>query len=126
MLFDMLIIFIVVTIICLLLSLFLMEENPMLSIPVIVIGMVFSVICTYGLWDVEFVYIGYNSTIGNTTSYIYSTSDYGNPYGYIFLLIFYIFMLFFLRAGWNLWKEALETKGEMDYRMNRNNRRYRK
>jgi len=119
MLFDMIIIFVVVTIICLFLSLFLMEEYPMLSIPVIIIGMIFSILCTYGLFDVEFFYVGYNSTVGNTTSYMFSTAEYGDPYGYIFILIFYIFILFFVKAGWNMWKEALETKGEINYNKGR-------
>ena len=123
MLFDMLIIFIVITFICLLLTIFMVEREPMLSIPVIMVGMIFSIICTYGLWDVEFFYVGYNATVGNTTSYIYSTATYGDPYGYIFMLIFYIFIMFFVRAGWNLWKEALETKGTIDYRMNRGKNR---
>lgn len=116
MLFDMLMVFVVIAILCLLISIFLMEYYPMISIPVIIIGMIFSVLCTYGLWNVEYFYAVHNSTSGNVTTSLYSTDVYGDPYSYVFMLIFYIFVMFFIRAGWNLWKEALETKGQMDYR----------
>jgi len=122
MIFDMLILFVVITFICLLLTIFMVEKDPMMTIPVIVIGWIFSILCAYGMYNVEYFYVGYNSSIGNTTTNLYSTS-YGDPYGYIFILVFYVFVMFFIRAGWNLWKEALDTKGEMDYRMNRRKRR---
>lgn len=116
MLFDMLIIFVVITIICFFLGLFLMEEKPMLSIPVIMVGMIFCVLCSYGFWNVEMLYVGYNSSVGNTTATIYSTMNYGDPYSYIFMVLFYIFCLMFVKAGFNSWKDALETKGEIEYK----------
>lgn len=115
MIIDILILFIIITIILFFVSVFLMEDNPLISIPFIMLGMIFSVLCTYGFWDVEYLYTGYNSTIGNTTIYTYSTMDYGDPYSYIFVLLFFIFVVLFIRAGMNLWKEALQTQGEMDY-----------
>ena len=116
MLFDMLIIFVILSVIFFIISVFLMEDKPMIAIPFIMLGMIFCVLCTYGFWNVEYFYVGYNSTVGNTSSYIYSTTDYGNPYSYVFMVFFYIYVLLFIRSGWNMWKEALETKGEMDYR----------
>jgi len=115
MIMDVLILFIIITIILFFVSVFTMEDNPILSIPFIMLGMVFSVLCTYGFWDVEYFYVGYNATTGNTSTHIYSTMDYGNPYGYIFMLMFFIFFVLFFRAGFNTWTDALQTKGEMNY-----------
>ena len=80
------------------------------------LGMIFSVLCTYGMWDVEYFYVGYNASSGLTNTSLYSTMSYGDPYGYIFMVLFFIFFIFFIRAGMNLWKEALQAQGEMDYR----------
>ena len=113
---DVLILFIIITVILFFVSVFTMEDNPFLSIPFIMVGMIFSILCTYGFWDVEYFYVGYNATTGNTTTNIYSTMDYGNPYGYIFMFLFFIFFVLFFRAGFNMWNDALKTKGEMNYR----------
>ena len=115
MLFDMLVLFIVITIILFFISVFTMEDNPVWSIPFIMLGMVFSILCTYGLWDVEYFYVGYNATEGNTSTYMYSTYSYGDPYGYIFVLLFFIFVILFFRAGMNMWLDALKTQGQMEY-----------
>ena len=93
----------------------------MLSLPFISLGLIFSILCTYGMWNVEYFYVGYNATEGNTSTYMYSTFSYGDPYGYIFMLIFFLFFILLIRAGMNMWKIALETQGEIDY----NNRRRR-
>ena len=119
MLMDMLMLFIIITFVLFILSVYTMETNPFLAIPLVMGGMVFSVLCTYGLWDVEYFYIGYNASVGNTSTHIYSTMDYGDPYSYIFVLLFFIFILLFIRSGWNLWTEALETEGQLDYRNRR-------
>lgn len=115
MLAEWLILFIIITFICLILSIFLMEENPILAIPVIMIGMIFSVLCAYGVFDVDYVYIAYNSTVGNSTPYVYSV-EYGSPYTYVFFLIFMIFCMLFFKTGWNLVQIAAKTKGEMEYK----------
>jgi len=116
MLIDILILFIIVTIIIFFLTLFIIDDKPMIALPLIMIGMIFSVLCTYGMWNVEYFYVGYNATEGNSSSYIFSTMNYGDPYSYIFLLFFFVFVILFFKAGWNMWKEALLTRGEMDYR----------
>ena len=122
MIMDMLMLFIVITVILFFVSVFLMEDNPMLSIPFIMLGMIFSILVTYGLWDVEYFYIGYNASVGNTSTYTYSTMSYGDPYSYIFVLLFFIFVVLFIRSGMNMWRDALETKGEMNYTGNRRGR----
>ena len=112
---DFLIIFIILTIIFFILSMYTMEDSPQLSIPFIMLGMIFTILVTYGLWDVEIPYVGYNSTFGNSSFAMFSTISYGDPYSYIFILVFFVFVMLFIRCGWNLWSDALETKGEMDY-----------
>ena len=113
---EMIIVFVIAIIIFLILSVFMVDENPWLSIPFIMMGMIFSVLCAYEFWNFEWLYTAYNSTEGNTTAYIYSTTDYGNPYSYVFMLIFFIFFILFIYAGFRTWKEASETENEMDYR----------
>lgn len=119
---DLLIIFIMLSIIFFILSIVFMENNPGISIPFIMLGMIFTILCCYGLWNVEVLYVGYNASSGLTNTSIYQTSVYGDPYSYIFVLFFFIFMVLFFRSGFNLWKEALETQGEINYRT----RRYRR
>ena len=87
----------------------------MIAIPIIMVGMVFCSICAYGVFDVDYVYVAYNSTVGNSTPYVYST-EYGTPYTYVFFLLFMIFAMLFFRCGWNMWKIALKTRGEIEYR----------
>jgi len=92
------------------------SDNPSLAIPFITLGMIFVILCTYGCWDVEFLYTNFNATTGTTNASIYSTSVYGDPYSYIFVLFFFIFLVLFFRTGFNMWKVALKTQGEMNYR----------
>lgn len=112
---DILILFIIITIILFLLTLFIIDDKPMTALPLIMIGMVFSILCTYGMWNVEYFYVGYNATVGNSSSYTFSTMSYGDPYSYIFVLFFFVFVVLFFKAGFNMWKEALQTQGEMEY-----------
>ena len=116
MLIDILILFIIITLIVFFLTLFIIEDKPMIALPLVMIGMIFSILCTYGMWNVEYFYVGYNATEGNSSSYIFSTMDYGDPYSYIFVLFFFVFIILFFKAGWNMWREALKTQGEMDYK----------
>ena len=115
MLIDILMLFIIITIIVFLLTLFIIDDKPIIAIPLSMIGMIFSILCTYGMWNVEYFYVGYNATLGNSSSYVFSTMNYGDPYSYIFVLFFFVFVILFFKAGWNMWKEALQTQGEMEY-----------
>lgn len=117
MFFDLLLIFIILSIIFMVLSIFLMEsDNPTLAIPFIMIGIIFTVLCTYGWWNVEFLYTSVNITTGGTDASIYSTDVYGDPYSYVFMFMFFVYLVLFFRTGFNMWKVALEQQGEMDYR----------
>ena len=112
---DLVILFIVLTVLFLFISIYETENNPFIAIPFIMLGMIFTILVTYGLWDVEIPYVGYNSTFGNSSFAMFSTSSYVDPSSYIFILVFFVFVMLFIRCGWNLWSDALETKGEMDY-----------
>jgi len=113
---DLLILFIVLSVLFFILSVYLMEDNPQLAIPFITLGMIFTILCAYGMWDVDVLYVNYNATTGVTNTSIYSTMDYGDPYSYIFVLFFFIFMVLFFKTGFNMWREALKTQSEMNYR----------
>jgi len=112
MLFDMLVLFILITVIMLIISVFLMEDNPFLSIPFIMVGMIFSILCTYGMYDVEVYSNIYNSTSGNTTVEVTSFMDWGDPYAYVFMLLFFVFFIVFIRAGFNMWRLALDNQNK--------------
>ena len=104
---DLLIIFIALTVVFLVLSIFLMEgDNPLMATPFIVLGWIFSVICTYGVWNIEYAYTAVNTTTGGTDFLIYSTDTYGDPYSYIFYFIFFMFVIIFMRVAFNQVKKA--------------------
>lgn len=113
---DLLIIFILLSVIFFILSMYTIEDKPLLSIPFIMLGMIFTILCTYGLWDVEIIYTNYNASTGFTNASIYATDVYGDPYSYIFVLFFFIFLALFFLAGFNSWRDAVRTQGEMDYK----------
>ena len=103
-----LIIFIILTIIMLILSLFLLEDEPILCIPFIMIGMIFSILCTYGMWSVEWA-----TTSTDGTLVIQSTNNYGEPYSYVFFWVFLIFLMIFVKAAFNTWRDAIRGQEQM-------------
>jgi hypothetical protein len=119
MMMEMLIIFIVITIILLILSVFVMDDNPILSIPFIFAGMVFTILCSYGFFDVGTFYMGQNLTTGNLEPLVYSDPSYGEMYPWVFFFIFILYIILFIRVGFNLIQEAKETQGQIDYHGNR-------
>ena len=116
MMLDLLIIFIVIDILLLILSIFTMDENAIMAVIFIFAGMVMTAMCIYGLVNVDMFYVGQNATTGDLAPFIYTDTSYGVVYPYIFFFIFIIYLVMFFRVGFNLWKEATETKGELDYR----------
>ena len=106
-----LMIFIIVTLLMLIITIFMVEEQPYMSIPFIIMGWIFSVLCAYGVWDVEW------AVLQNDNTFVLESASYGEPYSYVFVLIFFIFVMLFVKAGFNTWKQALDTKAEMDYNM---------
>lgn len=116
MLIEIQILFIVVTIILFILSVYTMEDYPILAIPLIMVGIIFAVLVTYGFWDIDYFYVAYNSTQGNSTPYIYSTYEYYEPFGYVFFALVFVYCMLFVRAGFNFLKQSKEQPGEMDYK----------
>lgn len=119
MLFDMLMLFMILSVLFLVITLFIMEEFPMQTIPFIMMGMVFCILSAYGCFDVEYFYVGYNATLGSSTTGIYSTVDYYTPLSYVFMLLFFIYVVLFVKTGANWWTLALQTKGELDFNRRR-------
>jgi hypothetical protein len=116
MLAEILIIFIIATIIFFILSVFLMDEYPWLSLGFISMGLIFSALSTWGMWKIELTYTSYNSTWGNTSFEVYSL-DYGEPYSYVFFFVFLAFCGLIVKAGFNVVKQAKEKEkeqGELD------------
>lgn len=110
---DILIIFIILAIIFFILSIIFMEsDNPTMAIPFIMLGMIFTILCTYGCWNVEIAYTSVNTSTGGTDLSIYSTEGYGNPYSYVFVLFFFIYVVLFFKTGFNMWNKALDEDKE--------------
>lgn len=107
---DMLIIFIVITVILFILTVFIMDERPILCIPLIFAGMLFTVLCAYGFFDVGTFYVGQNATTGDLAPFIYSDESYSLAYPWVFFFLFLLYVILFIRVGFNMWQEALETK----------------
>jgi len=111
MLIDMLIVFIIISVLLFIFSVLMMDDYPILTIPFIFAGMVFTVISTYGFFDVETLYVAQNVTSGNFEAFLYSDESYGTVYPWVFFFLFLLYVFLFIRVGFNLWKEALETRG---------------
>ena len=103
--------FMLLSLICLFLTIFLILDWPILSIPVILMGMIFSILSTYGLWSIEKLDTGYNSTTGVTET-VTTTLNYGDPYSYIFMIIFFIFSILFLYASFLHLRYVVEERNE--------------
>lgn len=103
MLIEMLLIFIIVSVILFIFSLYTMEENPMLAIPLIMVNIVFVVLIMYGITYVEWFYIA-----ADGTPTIYSTMTYANPYAYVFLVFMFIQIMLLIKTGFNLVQEGLK------------------
>jgi hypothetical protein len=113
MLAEILIIFIIATIIFFITSVYMIEDYPWLSLAFISMGLVFATLSVWGMWAVDFVYTSYNNTHGNT-SFEVETVNYGNPYSFVFVFVFGAFIILLLKAGFNVLKKAKEQKGELD------------
>lgn len=120
MLVELLVLFIIIVVAMLILSAFMMEsDKPEIAIPFVMVGLIFSVLCSYGFWNIQWFYIKFENTTNGNITYtpaIYSTMQFGNPYSYIFMVLFFIFCILFVRIGWNVVNKAAETKGMLDFK----------
>ena len=114
MLIDLIILFIIIVIICFILTVFLMLDYPIIALPFITVGMLLSVVLTYGMWRIDFFYTSYNATHGNCSAEIYSTFNYGEPYSYIFFLLFWVFVALFVFCGFQYWRQIINKEGQVN------------
>lgn len=87
------------------------------SIPLITVNWLFIILATYGFYEVEWFYNShYWAGNGTYQVALYSTDSYWYL-AYVFYVFFFIHVILFFYAGWMAWKEALTTEGEMNYRL---------
>lgn len=87
------------------------------AVALISVNLFFIVLAAYGFYEIEWTYTSkYFSGNGTYMMDIYSTEKY-YYLAYIFYVFFLIHVILFVKAGWDSWKDALSTKGEMDYRL---------
>ena len=139
MMLEMLIIFIIITIILFLLIIEMLfyQDSPTAipkpnehignwkpAIPLITVNWLFIILSTYGFYEIEWFY-NQNYWSGNGTYRValYSTDSY-YYLAYVFYMFFLIHVILFFYAGWMAWKESLTTEGEIDYSLK--DRRWRK
>lgn len=108
MIFDHLMIMIVLTVIIFLIIL-LLDDRWKIQLPLIMANFMFIIPIIYGFWNVEWIYV----STWNETAEMYSTDNY-NVYSWVFIGFWFIHLLLFFKAGFDAWKEALETKGQLD------------
>jgi len=111
MLMDWLLLFIIISIVLFILGVYTMEDEPMLAIPIIMINIIFTVLITYGFLVVEWLYVD-----ATGTPQIYTTSAYAEPYSYVFFMFTFVNIMLFIKAGGNLWRNLVITKGEFKKR----------
>jgi len=136
MLFDMLVLFIIVTIILfILICYFLFVENInsktddeiaadakkahignwKIALILIMVNLIFIVLVTYGFYNVEYFHTGvFNATTGLYEPGIYKTDVYYS-YSFVFYGFFFIHILLFFKAGYDALQDSLRTKGQIDY-----------
>jgi len=94
------------------------------AIALISVNLLFIVLSTYGFYKVEWFYhSNYWSGNGTYLAELYSTDQY-YYLAYVFYVFFMIHIILFFYAGYMAWKDALSTNGEIEYRLK--DRRWRK
>jgi len=132
MMLEMLILFIIISVILFLLivDFLLIQESPTATpkpgkhvgnwrpaIVLISVNWLFIVLCTYGCYNIEWFYQShYWSGNGTFQNAIYSTDSY-YVFAYVFYVFFFIHIVLFFKAGLDAWNDSLSTEGKMDYRL---------
>lgn len=98
---DLLIIFVIVSILFFIISAILSEENPRLSIIFIITGMIFTVYASYGFINVEYL-------LGDGT--IYSDDSYADAFGWGFFFLALLYVMLFFYAGFNYMRLVIEQR----------------
>jgi hypothetical protein len=92
MLLDILIVFVIITILLFIISVIMVEENPAVSIILIIAGMIFSIFCVFGFGSVD-VMLGDGTLVSDTSYY--------ETFGWAFFFFFLFYALLFIKAGFN-------------------------
>lgn len=110
MIIDLVILLIVITLL-LFIIIIILDKLWKITVPLIMVNMIFIVILAYAFWNVEWLY---TNAAGNPV--MYSTEEY-SMYSFVYVGFFFIHVILFIKAGWESWQEALQTKGQMSYRI---------
>jgi Ca2+/Na+ antiporter len=103
MLIDLLAIFILITVLLFIISAIMVEENPTMSIIFIIAGMFFTVYCVFGFASIDVV-------LGDGT--VYSNTTYLEAYGWGFFFMFILYVMLFVKAGFNYLNDRVEQREE--------------
>ena len=106
---ELLILFIVATIVLFILSVLFMDQDAFISVCFTMLGMIFCVLSAYGFWDVDYFYSD------GASGYMHSVNM-GTPWSYVFFGVFFMFVLVFFKIGYNLLQDAFNTDGQIDYK----------
>ena len=99
MLVDLLLIFIIISVLLFIISAIMVEENPSLSVIFIIAGLMFTTYAAFG-----FIKIDYLLPDGT----LYTDSSYGEAYGWGFFFFAMLYALLFVKAGFNYLKQKAE------------------
>lgn len=132
MMLEMLILFIIITIILFLLTIdaLFFQDSPTAKpklgqhignwrpvLAYIPVNLIFIVLCAYGMYNIEWFYNShYWSGNGTYQAAIYSTTQY-NYYAIVFYAFFMINCVLLVKAGYDAVQDGLSTEGEMNYRL---------
>ncbi len=108
MILELLIIFIIITILMLMFAMILIEEYLDLAIIAVMVGIFFAVITSYGFINVEYYTSGFNVTSGNIENHVFQITGYNEPYPIVFLMIVFFFVALFFKIAFKIWKKSLE------------------
>jgi len=91
------------------------------AIPLISVNWLFIILSAYGFYKVEWFYNSHY-WVGNGTyeAAIYSTESY-YYLSYVFYVFFLIHGVLFVKAGFDAWMDAASTEGQLDLKRNHRN-----
>lgn len=110
MLENMLMLFIVISFILFVLSVFMVDSEPFLAIPFIIAGIIFCGLCIFGFFQVDTVTMGVNVTSGDYEAMLFSIKDQYEPYVWVYMLFVFLHCILFVKAAVNVLRDSV--KGE--------------
>ena len=125
MMLEMLLVFIVLTVFLLIMSVLLVDEYPHIASIIIIIGLLLSVLVSFGFFKVEHSFSGFNATSGNMEFHIYNDTSYQGAYPIVGLFLGLVFTALLIRVIFNYLKDSTEGIETMGDRKKDDIRRYR-